>query len=108
MATSFINAVARDVGTTEVVIYTVPAQTKAILIGCNLANKTGGILPVDLILRKSTGDSYIVRGMRVGNGENSEVMRGNKLVLQANDALVTKSGLDNSFDVIASILTGVS
>ena len=108
MATSFINAVARDVGTTEVVIYTVPAQTKAILIGCNLANKTGSILPVDLILRKSAGDSYVVRGMRVANGENAEVMRGNKLVLQSGDALVSKSGLDNGFDVIASILIGVT
>lgn len=108
MATSFINAVARDVGTAEAVIYTVPAQTKAILIGCNLANKTGGILPISLILRKAAGDSFIVKDQRVGNGENMEVMRGNKLVLAAGDSLVAQSNLADAFDVIASILTGVS
>lgn len=108
MAASFINATAMGVGTTESVLYTVPSGNKAILIGCNLANKTGGILPVDLILRKTGGDLYVVKGMRVGNGENQEVMKGNKLVMQSGDALVTKSGLDGGFDVIASILTGVA
>jgi hypothetical protein len=108
MATSFINAVARQVGTQAVVVYTVPAQTKAILIGCNLANITGGIVPVNLVLRKASGDSFIVKAMRVGNGENAEVMRGNKLVMQAGDALVATSALDGSLDVIASILTGVT
>lgn len=108
MATSFINAVSRNVGTSDAVIYTVAAGSKAILIGCNLANKTGGILPVSLILRKAAGDAYIVKDFRVGNGENVEVMRGNKLVLAAGDALVAKTVLDNAFDVIASILSGVS
>lgn len=108
MATSFINAVARNVGTAETVVYTVPATTKSILIGCNLANKTGGILPVSLVLRKAAGDAFIVKDQRVGNGENIEVMRGNKLVLAAGDTLVATTVLDDAFDVIASILAGVS
>lgn len=108
MATSFINAVARNVGTAEVTVYTVPAGTKSILIGCNLANKTGGILPVSLIIRKSGGDAFIVKDQRVGNGENMEVMRGNKLVLASGDSLVAVSNLDDAFDVIASILSGVA
>jgi hypothetical protein len=53
MATSFINVTSTDVGTADAVVYTVPAGLKAILIGCNVANKSGGILPVSLILRKS-------------------------------------------------------
>jgi len=108
MATSFINAVARNVGTAEAVVYTVPAGSKAILIGCNLANKTGGILPVSLILRKAGGDTFIVKDLRIGNGENVEVMRGNKLVLAAGDAIIAQSVLADAFDVIASILAGVS
>lgn len=108
MATSFINAVSRNVGTTEAVVYSVPAGSKAILIGCNLANKTGGILPVSLMLRKASGDAFIVKDLRVGNGENVEVMRGNKLVLAAGDAIVAHTVLDDAFDVIASILAGVS
>jgi hypothetical protein len=35
-------------------------------------------------------------------------MRGNKLVLVAGDAIIATSGLDDSFDVIASILVGVA
>lgn len=108
MATSFINAVAKDVGIDEKTVFTVPNGTKAILIGCNLANKTGGILPISLILRKQSGDTYIVRERRVGNGENEEIMRGNKLVLAAGDSLVAVSNLENAFDVIASLLTGVA
>jgi hypothetical protein len=108
MATSFINAVARNVGTAEAVVYTVPAGSKAILIGCNLANKTGGILPVSLILRKAGGDTFIVKDLRIGNGENVEVMRGNKLVLASGDAIIAQSVLADAFDVIASILAGVS
>lgn len=107
MATSFINALAA-VGSTRAEIYTVPTGVKAILIGCNLANKTGGVLPVSLILTKGTADSYIVKNLRVGNGENQEVMKGNKLVLASGDVLSAESAIDNAFDVVASILTGVS
>lgn len=106
MATSFINATA-TVGDTETVIFTSPVNTKAILIGCNIANKTNGILPISVFLRKSNGDTYLVKDKRVGNGENEEIMRGNKLVLQAGDSVIGISPLTNSFDIIASILTGV-
>jgi hypothetical protein len=108
MATNFINAVASNIGTTEVVIYTAPANTKAILIGCNLANTTGSILPVSLILRKTTGDTYIVKNKRVDNGDSSEVMKGNKIILLPTDQLVAISVDDDAFDAIASILTGVA
>jgi hypothetical protein len=108
MATSFINATANNVGNGETVVYTVPTGVKAILIGCNVANKTGGVLPISLILRKTSGDTYISNSKRIGNGESDELMRGNKLVLMAGDAIVAASVLDNSFDVIASILVGVA
>jgi hypothetical protein len=109
MATSFINATAKDVGATESVVYTVPGGVKAILIGCNLSNTTNSILPVSLFLRKSGGgDLYVVKNARIGNGENSEVMKGNKLVMQSGDQLVAISVISSAFDVIASILTGVS
>lgn len=107
MATAFTNATVNNVGTADSIVYTA-VGVKAILIGCNVANKTGGVLPVNLILRKTTGDTYIVRNKRVENGANEEIMRGNKLVLLPGDAIVATSGLDNSFDVVASILTGVA
>lgn len=107
MATSFVNATAVDVGTAGTTVFTATGG-KAIVIGCNVANKTGGILPVSLKIHKTSGDVYIVKDFRVGNGENAELMKGNKLVLQTGDSLVAASALDDSFDVIASILTGVA
>lgn len=106
MATSFINATANDVGETEVSIYTVPANDKALLIGCNAANIFGSIVPFNLILRRTAGDTYIAKDLRVNNGENVEVMKG-RIVMVAGDELVATAGIDNAFDVVASLLTGV-
>jgi hypothetical protein len=108
MANVFNNAVANNIGTTDTVIYTAPTGIKAILIGCNLANLTEGTLPVSLILRKSAGDTYIVRNKRVRNGESEELMKGNKLIMLPGDSLVAVTVEDNAFDAIASILTGVT
>ena len=106
MATSFINATA-SIGEGDTVVFASPSNTKAILIGCNIANKTNGILPISLLIRNAEGDTYIVKEKRVGNGENEEIMRGNKLVLKAEEQIIARAALDDSFDVIASILTGV-
>lgn len=105
---SFINSPIANVGTAERVIFTAGSGVKAILIGCNLANKTGGILPISVWVRRSGNDVFIVKDKRVGNGENEEIMRGNKMVLVAGDVLMTSSVTDDAFDVIASILTGVA
>lgn len=102
---NFVNAPAR-VGLTEVVVYTAPS--KSILIGCNLANLTGSVLPCSLILRKVGGDYHVVKNKRVGNGENEEVMRGNKLALAQGDRLVAVSAIDDAFDVVLSLLEGVT
>jgi hypothetical protein len=102
---NFVNAPAR-VGATEVVVYTAPS--KSILIGCNLANLTGGVLPCSLILRKTGGDFHVVKNKRVDNGANEEVMRGNKLTLAQGDRLVAVSVVGDAFDVILSLLEGVT
>lgn len=107
MATSFTNAVAASIGTSEQVVYTTPVATKAILIGCNIANKTNSELPVSLILRKLAGDVYIVKNFRVGPGEKEEVMRGNKLVMAAGDSVIGITAVANGFDIIVSVLEGV-
>jgi hypothetical protein len=109
MATSFINATAKGVGATATVVFEAPAGVKAILIGCNLANVSNGILPVSLFVRKINGDEFfIIKNKRVGNGENEEVMKGNKLVIEAQDKLMAVTAVDSGFDVIASVLKGVS
>ena len=108
MANTFKNYTSASVGTGATTTYTVPSSTTSVMIGCNLANKTGSFLPVSLILRKSTGDAYIVKDKRVGNGENEEVMKGNKIILLPGDQLISISVDANAFDAIASILSGVA
>jgi hypothetical protein len=106
MTTSFQNAVARNVGESEVVMYTVAVGQKAVLMGCNASNIFGSIVPFSLILRRTAGDTFITKDQRINNGENKEVLQG-KVVLVAGDSLVAKAGIDASFDVIASLLAGV-
>lgn len=108
MATRFENVVAKHVGTTPTVIYTVPEGEKAILIGCNIANVTNAIVPYSLSLRKEDIDAFIVKNIRVANGKNEELMKGNKLVLTPGDSLIVEAALDGSADVIASLLVGVA
>lgn len=106
MANTFINATSRNIGDTEVVIYT--AATKAILIGCNIANVKGSIVPVDIMLRHSGIDTYLKKQFRVENGTSEEIMKGNKLVLAVGDSIVAKGVVPNSVDVILSLLSGVA
>ena len=63
-------------------------------------------MPFDLILRRSGGDTYIAKDLRIPNGENVEVMKG-RIVMVAGDQLVATAGIDDAYDVIASLLTGV-
>lgn len=108
MATSFTNAVANDVGTTEQLVYSPPVGVKAILIGCNIANSLKTELPVSLYLRKSGNDVYIVKNTRIPPGGNFEVMRGNKIVISAGDSVYAIAGESLGADVIASVLEGVA
>ena len=106
MATSFVNATSSDIGVAETTIYTVGASEKALLIGCNAANVFGTIVTFSLILRRSSGDTYIAKDRRVMNGENIEVIKG-RIVMVSGDQLIATAGIDAAYDVIASLLTGV-
>jgi|SaaInl6LU_22_DNA_1037377.scaffolds.fasta_scaffold50599_3 hypothetical protein len=102
----FVNRVANNVGTTEALLHSDDAD-KCILIGLNLSNKTGSTVPVHVFLRKSSQDYHVIVGRRVPPGESLEVMQGNKMVIEVGDALYIKSDINNSLDVVASLLHGV-
>lgn len=106
MATVFVNAISRAVGTTEVISFTAPE--KSIIIGCNLTNLTSATVPISLILRRGVDDTYVQKNKRVDVGDPFELMKGNKLVLNTGDKLVVSAGIDNSIDAVFSILQGVS
>ena len=106
MATTFVNAISRGVGIAEVVSFTAPE--KSIVIGGSLTNKLSTTVPVTLIIRRGTDDTYIQKDRREDSDDPFELMKGNKLVLNTGDKLVVSSKVENSIDVVFSILQGVS
>jgi len=106
MATAFVNAISRAVGIQEVISFTAPE--KSIIIGCSLTNLTSSTVPVTLVLRRGTEDTYVQRNKRIEAGEPFELMRGNKLVLETGDKLVVSAAIEASIDAVFSILQGVS
>jgi hypothetical protein len=106
MATAFVNAISRAVGTTEVISFTAPE--KSIVIGGSITNKLSTTVPFTLILRRGTDDTYIQKDRRVEANDPFELMRGNKLVLNTGDKLVISARVDSSIDAVFSILQGVS
>ena len=104
----FNSSLTSNIGIIETTLYTCPANNKAILVGCNAANITGATLPISIIMHRSNTSSYIVKNKRVDAATNEELQKGNKLVLLSGDTLSAISGDDNGFDVIISVLEGIS
>jgi hypothetical protein len=106
MATSFTNAIANAVGTTEQIVFT--ATDKSIVVGCSVTNILSTTVPITIKLRRGSQDTYVQRDKRIESGEPFELMKGNKLVLASGDKLIVSSKVDSSVDVVFSILQGVS
>jgi hypothetical protein len=106
MATTFTNAIANGVGTTEVEVYTAPE--KAIVIGCSVSNLLSTTVPFTIKTRRGSTDTYVHKNKRIEAGEPFELMKGNKLVLLPGDKLIVSAMVTTSIDVVFSILQGVS
>lgn len=99
MANTFKNYTTSSVGESASTVYTVPAGTTAILIGCNLANRTGSQVTVDV----QVGSTYLVKGAPVPSGSALSVLDG-KVIMEATETLVVTSSDASSVDVILSVL----
>lgn len=106
MATVFVNAISRAVGTTEVISFTAPE--KCIVIGGSISNLMSTTIPFTLKIRRGLEDTYIHKDKRIDAGDPYELSKGNKLVLAAGDKLIISAKVDSSIDAVFSILQGVS
>jgi hypothetical protein len=104
MAT-FKSTATRNLGTTATTIHT--ALTGSVVIGLNAANIYPTELPISVWHRRGGNNTYIIKEFRVGPGKTEELMRGNKIVLEAGDTLQASTALANGFDVLVSALEGV-
>jgi len=106
MATIFVNAISRAVGTSEVISFTAPE--KCIVIGGSISNLKSTTIPFTLKIRRGSEDTYIHKDKRIDAGDPYELSKGNKLVLATGDKIVISAKVDSSIDAVFSILQGVS
>jgi hypothetical protein len=107
MANVFKNELRRNVGSSAETVYTVPTGLKSIIIELDICNTTNGAVTCDVYITKSALDYYVVKAAPVPVGGSLQVISGQKIVLQAGDALKIKSSVASSIDAIASILEDV-
>ena len=99
MANTFKNYTSASVGTGATTVYTVPASTTSIMMGCNLANRTASQIAVDV----QVAGVYLVKGAPIPANSALSVLDG-KIILEAADTVVVTSGTASSADVILSVL----
>jgi hypothetical protein len=105
MANTFKSYTDADIGTSTADVYTVPASTVAVIIGCNLSNKTGDQVNASLIINKAVGDNvYLIRNIPIPNGSAFEFNAGNKIILETGDKIQVVSDTASSIDAIISVL----
>ena len=99
MANTFKNEKSESIGTTETTVYTVPASTTSVTIGCNVANRTTATINVDVKL----GTTFIVKGAPIPANSALSVLDG-KIILEAAETIKVTSDTASSADVILSVL----
>ena len=99
MANVFKNYTSEDVGTTETTVYTVPASTTSVLLGCNLANVTASSINVTV----SLGTTVIVKDAPIPANSALGILDG-KIIAEAADTIKVTSDTAASVDVVLSVM----
>ena len=99
MANTFKNYTSASVGSGATTTYTVPSATTAVVIGCNLANRTTIQIAVDV----QVDGVYLVKGAPIPANSALSVLDG-KVILETTDTVVVTSDTASSTDVILSVL----
>lgn len=98
MANTFKNYVG-EATTSGATIYTVPSATTSILMGLNLANKTGSAVTASVQL----GSTYVVKDAPIPAGAALGVLDG-KMIAEAGETVVVTASANTAVDVIVSTL----
>lgn len=106
MANQFNNKLTRSVGTTSTLVYSTNSNTRATVIGINIANITPNTIYVDIIFVDGQNhEGYVSKNVEIASGTSLAAMGGDqKLVLVPNNSIKVVSSDANSVDVIVSAL----
>ena len=109
MANTFKNALARNIGTSAVSIYTAPSAKNSICIELDVCNTTASGVTCDVYITKNTDslNYYLVKSTPVPVGGSLQVVAGQKIVLSNGDILKVVSSVASSLDVVGAILEDV-
>ena len=99
MANVFKNYTSTDVGTSPATVYTVPASTTSVMLGCNLANVTTSQIKVSAEL---AGVS-IIKDAPIPAGSALSILDG-KIIAETGEAITVTSDTATSVDVILSVM----
>lgn len=106
MAASLINVAVANIGTTEVIAYTVPAGKSSMLLGCLVSNVLGTTAPITVTIRKGAVNARLAKERRIANTGSEEFVKG-KIVLASGDKVVLQGAVSNCFDALLSLAEGV-
>lgn len=99
MANTFKNYTASSVGKSEETVYTVPEGTTSVVIGCNLAN----VHTAQVKASVKAAYVHLVKDTPIPSGSALSVLDG-KVILQQGNTITIESDVDESVDVIVSVL----
>lgn len=96
-----------NVGNTLVTVgnLTIGPDTKAVVLGLTLANRSGATINADVLINNGNDSFYLVRTAPITTGGALVPIGGDqKLVLQTGDNVRVRSDSANSLDVVMSYM----
>ena len=107
MAQDFKRYGEQDVGTSAVTIHT--SNSNDAIIPIRLANITTSTISVDVYLRRSSANYYLIKNAPIVIGGSLELIDGgSKIVLASGDQLYVESDTASSLDTVVGAVDAIS
>ena len=96
--------------------YEVASSTTAVILGITISNKSSAAVTASiqifsdttndhsLIATANNADAYLVKDAPIAQGGSTEIMEGNKLVLQATDGIKAIASAGSAVDLLISVM----
>ena len=109
MAQNFRNYLKQNTGTSAVDALGGAVDSYDTLIGIRLCNTTTSTINVDVYIKRSSTDYYLIKNAPVVTGGSLELIDGgSKIILASGDQLYVKSDTASSLDTIVGAVDAIS
>lgn len=107
MANTFTRKLSQNIGTSaiQVGVYTVAANTTAVVVGLTMTNNTGSAITANVWLNDGAANTFVTANAPISSGASLVAVGGDqKLVMVTGDKIYVQSSAASSVDAILSIL----